>query len=150
MTDQQHRWIWTEQGVDAQGLRGPDGKWLLKLPSGHEDLWSAPIERAWADLSAPTLVNTTDNNQSRPDALVAAGFVARRTEELWHITMAAAAGRTVAATFHRLVPLQCNLARVVELENAVRSDIPDTQGGAAAWWSLRRRWPMTSSTRSCT
>jgi GNAT superfamily N-acetyltransferase len=130
MTDQQHQWIWTEQGVDAQGLRRPDDKWLLKLPSEHEDLWSALIERAWADLSAPMLVNTTDNNQSQRDALLAAGFMARRIEELWRIPVAALAGRTVEATFHRLVPLdQCDLARVVELDNAVRSDIP----GAEAW-----------------
>lgn len=61
-------------------------KWLLKLPSEHEDLWSALTERAWADLSAPMLVNTTGNNQSQEDVLLAAGFVARRRiEELWRI-----------------------------------------------------------------
>lgn len=54
MTDEQHQWIWTEQGVDAQGIRRPDDKWLLKLPSEHEDLWSALIERAgaWKEASA--------------------------------------------------------------------------------------------------
>lgn len=74
-------------------------KWLLKLPSEHEDLWSALTERAWADLSAPMLVNTTGNNQSQEDVLLAAGFVARRRiEELWRIPVAALVGRTVEAT----------------------------------------------------
>ena len=41
MTDEQHQWIWTEQGVDAKRIRRPADKWLLKLPSEHEDLWSA-------------------------------------------------------------------------------------------------------------
>ncbi len=132
MAGQQDRRIWTEQGIHAQGLHRPDGKWLLKLPSEHEDLWSALIERAWSDLSAPMLVNTTNNSQSQRDLLLAAGFVALRIpiEELWRIPVAAMAGRTVQATFHRLVPLdQCYLPRVVELDNAVRSDIP----GAEAW-----------------
>ncbi len=36
MTDQQHRWIWTEQGVDAQGLRRTDDKWLRACSSSVE------------------------------------------------------------------------------------------------------------------
>ncbi|MGI8415384.1 MAG: hypothetical protein ACR2P2_04100 [Nakamurella sp.] len=85
---------------------------------------------AAAPFAAPMLVNTTDNNQYQRDALLAAGFVARRIGELWRIPVAALAGRTVEATFHHLVPLdQCDLAWVVELDNAVRSDIP----GAEAW-----------------
>lgn len=128
MAGQEDRRIWTEQGTDAQGLPRPDGKWLLTLPSEHEDLWSALIEQASADLSAPMLVNTISNSQTQRDLLVAAGFVARRVEMLWRIPVAAMAGRAVQATFHQLLPLdRCDLARVVELDNVVRADIPGTE-----------------------
>lgn len=130
MADQHHQRTWTERGVDAWGVLRPDAKWLLRLPPERADLWSALIERVSTDLSAPMLVNTTGDNQVERDSLSAAGFVAHRSEELWRIPVAELANRSVEATFHRLVPLdRCELLRVVELDNAVRADIP----GSESW-----------------
>lgn len=112
------------------GMQRPDGKWLLKLPPEREDLWGALIDRVLMDVSAPLLVNTNVNSAAQLESLVAAGFVARRSEELWRIPVTGRVIRTVEATFHRLVPVdRCDLLRVVELDNTVRAAIP----GSESW-----------------
>jgi len=130
MAEQQDRRSWIETGVEAWGFRRGDGKWLLKLPSEHVELWGPLIERAGAALAAPLVVNTTGIDQCQRVVLSTAGFSARRIEALWRIPVAALSGRAVEATFHRLVPLdRCDLPRVVELDNVVRAGIP----GSESW-----------------
>lgn len=89
------------------------------------------IERVSSDLAAPLLINLpADIDPERVGILHAAGFVAARTEALWRIPLASLPVRPIHSTSHRLVGVdRCDLDRVVDLDNALRADIP----GSRAW-----------------
>lgn len=126
---------WTAPGgARMEGLRRPDGKWLLRPPLGEPQAWPGLLRSAAADLVAPLLVNRPgDLGEAERTALSDAGFVPARTETLWRIPVASlprlpGASRRDAA--HGLVPVtDLDPEAVAVLDNEVRGDIP----GAEAW-----------------
>jgi len=109
--------------------RRPDGKWLVKLPEGHPELWSQLIKQVRSDLTASLLINTpADLDAERSGVIQAAGFIPARTEAIWRIPLASIPARPIHSDAHRLLPVDCcDLDRVVDLDNTIRADIPGTR-----------------------
>lgn len=128
MTDDRDRRSWTVHQARARGIRRPDGRWFLRLPAERTDLWTSLIDQIREDITDPLLITTSDGEPGQRDLLVAMGFTAQRIERLWRIPVASIPERPIASTAHRLLPLdRCDLPRVVELDNAIRADIPGTE-----------------------
>lgn len=58
VAERQDQRAWVSAGLQARGFPRPDGKWLIKLPEDHPELWGQLIEQVRSDLTAPLLINT--------------------------------------------------------------------------------------------
>lgn len=130
VADRQYQRAWVSAGLQVRAFSRPDGKWLVKLPEDHPELWSRLIERVRSDLAAPLLINRpADLDAERGGMLQAAGFISARTEALWRIPLASMSVRPIHSNSHRLLPVDCcDLNRVVDLDNTIRR-----------WLSVRSR-----------
>ncbi len=129
VAERQYQRAWVSAGLQVRAFPRPDGKWLVKLPEDHPELWSRLIERVRSDLAAPLLINMpADLDAERGGILQAAGFISARTEALWRIPLASMSARPIHSNSHRLLPVDsCDLNRVVDLDNTIRADIPGTR-----------------------
>lgn len=120
---------WVLAGLQVRALLRSDGKWLVKLPEDHPELWSRLIEQVRSELEAPLLINTlADLDAERIGILQAAGFLSARTEAIWRIPLTSLPARQIHSAAHRLLPVdRCDLDRVVDLDNTIRADIPGTR-----------------------
>lgn len=130
---------WNVDGARASAARRPDGQWLVTLPAKRPDLWRHCLARVIADIPAPLLVSQAgDLAEPFTKPLQQAGFVASRVEQLWRIPIAALPGGPIMCASHRLVSVDnCDLTAAVELDNAIRNDIPGTELWAGAEADLR-------------
>lgn len=125
---------WSDGDQLVRALLRPDGLWLLKLPDKPSS-WGALVQARPAGVD-PLLVITSTEGWRQP--LQDLGFRAVHTEQVWRIPVRAVTHPPVQSENHDLVPvLGCDLARVVELDNTVRHQIPGTQGWAGSLADLR-------------
>lgn len=130
MSEHERRRWHTADGAEARGLRRPDGRWLIWLPSRQQHAWQALANLAAQDTSADLLTNIAgDRPADVTDALMAAGFLPHRVEHLWRVPVSSLRGLPVS-TDHDLLPVdRLDLAAVAALDNTIRGDIP----GAEEW-----------------
>ncbi len=121
--------VWVSAGLEVRAFPRPDGKWLVKLPEDHPEVWSRLIEQVRSDVDAPLLINTpADLDVQRSGTLRASGFIPARAEAIWRIPLASISARPIHSSSHRLLPVdRCDLTRVVDLDNTIRVDIPGTR-----------------------
>ncbi len=121
--------VWVSAGLEVRAFPRPDGKWLVKLPEDHPEVWSRLIEQVRSDVDAPLLINTpADLDVQRSGTLRASGFIPTRAEAIWRIPLASISARPIHSSSHRLLPVdRCDLTRVVDLDNTIRVDIPGTR-----------------------
>lgn len=102
----------------------PDGQWLLRLPE-DSTRWSGLVATL-PDRIGPTLLSV---EEGRADALLRSlGFRANRTDQLWEVALRDLP-RSVTSADHELVRITgCDLTAVTDLDNAVRAQIPGTEG----------------------
>jgi len=120
---------WLSAGLQVRAFPRPDGKWLVKLPEDHPELWARLIEQVSTELAAPLLINTpADLDPQRTGILQASAFIPARTEAIWRIPLTSTSARPIHSNTHRLRPVDgCDLNRVVDLDNTIRADIPGTR-----------------------
>lgn len=129
MTEGTSSWNWSIDGATLRGLLRPDGQVQVSFPEGSPLIWADLGALAGADAAGPLLVNRPgDDPPEIVTALRLAGFTPVRTEVLWRIPVRSLT-RFRPCDRHRLVPVtELDLAAVVDLDNAVREDIPGTAG----------------------
>lgn len=126
---------WSDGDQSVRALLRPDGQWLLTLP-GNPSSWDALLAHRPPEVD-PLLVITSAEGWRRP--LQDLGFREVHTEQVWHIPVRAVGRVPVQSDDHDLVPvLDCDLARVVELDNTVRHQIPGTKDWTGSVEDLRR------------
>lgn len=120
---------WCIDGTTLRGMIRPDGRLQLWLPDVDTRAWPALVGLASMDVGGPFLVTRSgDDRAAAVAALRTAGFQRARTETLWRIPVRSLA-RFRPRGSHHLVPVtELDPAAVAELDNAVREDIPGTQG----------------------
>src|SRR5699024_7878247 len=115
---------WGAVPAEARAALRPDGQWQLRLP-GDESSWPAVLATLPAEITGAVL---TLGEGEADETLAAFGFVPTRTEQLWQAPVAGLVG-VIESPRHTLVSVTgCDLARVAELENSVRAQIPGAQG----------------------
>lgn len=125
---------WGDGRHTIQAVLRPDGQWLLRLPDDPA-VWAALLARRPAGVDR-LLVSTTDETWHQP--LQDLQFRATRTEQVWHLPLTALGWPPITSPAHELVPvLDCDLAQVVDLDNAVRHQIPGTEAWTGTVADLR-------------
>lgn len=128
---------WSIGGADARAVLRPDGRWALRLPAGHEDLWLPLLDRVRDEISEEVLVNATDES-GQGSILAAAGFVPLRREQVWSIPLPVVAARSFETGVHRLISVRdAQLDRVTALDNQIRHAIPGTRAWEGSVEELR-------------
>lgn len=124
---------WGPADAAARAFQRPDGQWQLRLP---EEV------AGWAALLAtrpPELVHVvlTNGEGDRGTELGRLGFVATRTEQLWRVPVRGLA-RGFSTGRHDLREVtDCDLDQVTALDNAVRAQIPGSEGWEGTVSDLR-------------
>lgn len=121
------RRTWTVADDTASATQRPDGRWTLRLPeSAGAGVRAQLLAARPSDLGRCTV--TLREDAAGGAELAAAGFVPVRQEQTWRIPVGAPSQPPILAPAHRLRQvLDCDLARVAELDSAVRRQIPGTQ-----------------------
>ena len=115
---------WGPRDSGARAFRRPDGQGHLHLPEQTAG-WAALLAARPAELV--DVVLTADEGRSCTD-LERLGFVATRIEQLWRVPVSGLA-RGISTGRHDLREVTaCDLDRVTALDNAVRAQIPGSEG----------------------
>lgn len=119
----------TTDGAALRAVLRPDGAWWVRLPESRPDAWPELAEAATRDGAAPLLTSRpAEEDQDRVGFLRRAGFTPSRTQTSWRIPLDPRLV-TVSRTQHQIVAVtECEADAVADLDNAVRADIPGTQG----------------------
>lgn len=120
---------WTSAGATLRAVRRPDGAWSIRLPEEKPAAWPALVEAATRDGCGTLLISRpSDQGEDHDRALRRAGFTPVRTETTWRLPVAAIP-TTPARAPHRIVSVvELDPETVADLDNAIRADIPGTQG----------------------
>lgn len=122
------RWQTTDGAALSAVLR-PDGAWWLRLPDSHTDAWCELVEAATRDGCGTLLTSRpAEEDDNRVSILRRAGFTPTRTETIWRIPVDPRLAAARRSQHEILAVTQCKADAVAELDNAVRADIPGTEG----------------------
>lgn len=120
---------WTADGATLRAVRRPDGAWWIGLPEEQPGAWPALVDAATQDGCGTLLISRPlDQGQEHERGLRRAGFTPARAETTWRLPIAAIPTTPVRAQ-HRIVSVaELDPEIVADLDNAIRADIPGTQG----------------------
>lgn len=124
-------------GARMRAVQRPDGAWSVRLPEDQPGAWPALVEAATGE-GCGTLLTSRPAHQSDDHVrgLQRAGFTPTRTETAWRIPLDPRLAKPVR-TQHRLLSVtEFDAEAVAALDNAIRADIPGTQGWAATGTQL--------------
>lgn len=114
---------WGAVPNEARAALRPDGQWQLRLPE-DQTTWPLLLSTLPTELGSAVLELAEGEAVT---TLSTRGFTPARTEQLWMVPVAGL-GRPIVSRTHTLVSVtECDLARVAELDNAVRAQIPGTE-----------------------
>lgn len=124
--------VWSCDGAEVAVIMRPDGKGLVRLPTGRPDLWATLAAAVAHDVSGPLVLELDEADTAAADALGAAGFRPTRREQHWRIPLDRLPDRQVTADGHHFIRVaDADPERVARLDNEIRQDIP----GAAGWYA---------------
>lgn len=116
---------WGAAPHEGRAMLRPDGQWQLRLPEDQTG-WPALLATLPAEITTAVLALGEGHAAT---VLPSFGFAAVRTEQLWEVPIARV-GPVIVSPSHTMASVTaCDLARVAELDNAVRAQIP----GAERW-----------------
>lgn len=122
--------VWCCDGAEAAVILRPDGKGLVRLPTGRPDLWATLAAAVAHDAPGPLVLELDETDTVAADALGAVGFRATRREQHWRIPLDRLPDRRVTADRHHVIRVtDADPERVARLDNEIRQDIP----GAVGW-----------------
>lgn len=120
---------WCIDGTTLRGMIRPDGRLQLWLPDEDTRAWPALVGLAAMDAGGPFLVTRAgDDPAAAVTALRTAGFRRARIETLWRIPVRSLTRFRLRGSHHLVPVTELDPAAVAELDNAVREDIPGSQG----------------------
>lgn len=128
---------WLVDGREARAWRRPDDRWVVRLP---EDVasWPAVVNGRPEPVTELVLDRPEELPREQEEGLRAAGFRPARTEQLWRVPLRSLARQPVTAPTHTLEPVtSCDLGQVVDLDDAVRRQIPGCEGWRGTLEDLR-------------
>lgn len=121
---------WRTGDLKVRAVRRPDDRWALQLPD-DPTTWAQVVRSRPAQVTRVIINRPEPQPSEEQQALRAAGFRPARTEQQWRVPLAApvGAGARWIPTTHELRSVTgCDLTRVVELDDAIRQQIPGCEG----------------------
>ena len=112
---------------------------MLRLPEDRPDAWPALVASIRLDVRGELVLEAAaDAPAVMADQLRVAGLTPRRRTQRWSIPVSVARLPHVAPDRHRLISVRdADLERVVNLDNALRDEIPGSSGWLGTVADLR-------------
>lgn len=115
---------WWAAGGQVRAWRRPDDRWAVRLPDDPAS-WEVAVDGRPAEVGRLVVSRPERLPEAEEHALRGAGFQLARIEQLWRVPLDSLAAQRITSATHDLRSVAvCDLRRVVDLDDAVRQQIP--------------------------